>query len=282
MLKIYLFLISISFSIYAAEPVVTEIVKGMKFVESPVWDSQKNILYFSDTQDDKFYQWTESEGVKVVRTPAGKPNGNRLAKDGKLYTCEHWGRRVAVTENGSTKTLVDSFEGKKLNSPNDCTLKSDGTLWFTDPHWGLEGRKKEQPGNFVYSVNLKSGMIKVESKKHKTPNGIAFSPDEKWLYVGDSGKVYKYPVSADSSLGEPVVFINKIRADGFRTDSKGNLYIAIRGPQKEVGVHVYSPAGKLIQKIPLSEPTTNLCVVEDKVLTLYASTLTKVFKIELK
>ena len=282
MLKFFLFLIPLSCSIWAAEPVVTEIVKGMKFVESPVWDSQKNILYFSDTQDDKFYQWTESEGAKVVRTPAGKPNGNRLAKDGKIYTCEHWGRRVAVSENGTAKTLVDSYEGKKLNSPNDCTLKSDGTLWFTDPIWGLEGRAKEQEGSFVYSVDLKSNMIKAMIKTRKGPNGIAFSPDEKWLYIGDSGKVYKYPVSADNSLGEPELFINRISADGFRTDSKGNLYIAIRGPVKEIGIRIYDPAGKLLHKIPLSEPTTNLCVVEDKVLTLYASTLTKVFKIELK
>ena len=246
---------------------VEKLAGGFDFIEGPVWIKSAGHLVFSDIPKNELKQWSPGADVKTYRAPSANANGNALDLSGRLLSCEHSGRRVAVQEkDGTLRTVVDSFEGKKLNSPNDIVVKSDGTLYFTDPDYGLKNDPttkqkigKEQPGNFVYRHDPKTGRTTALVRDFANPNGLAFSPDEKFLYVADSGApkhIRRFAVAADGSLSGGAVFctIDNGVPDGIRVDTAGRVWSSASD-----GVHIFSPAGKLVGKIFVPEGPANLC-----------------------
>ena len=191
---------------------VEQLGTDMKFTEGPVWIAKENRLVFSDIPRSLQLQWTKKEGIKEWRKVESS-NGNLLDLKGNLLSCQHGGRNLVRTEpDGTMKVLADNFQGKKFNSPNDLAIRSDGTIWFTDPSYGLRSRKAEAGGKWVY--RLKSdGSVSVACKTFDMPNGIAFSPNQKRVYIADSGKIGKihaYDVVEEGLLGDPV-FIMDVR-----------------------------------------------------------------------
>ncbi|MEO1794538.1 MAG: SMP-30/gluconolactonase/LRE family protein, partial [Pseudomonadota bacterium] len=175
---------------------VKQIATGFDWVEGPVWFGDANCLLFSDIPNNRIMRWSPGLGTSIYREPSGYTNGHTRDRQGRLISCEHGGRRVSRTEHdGSVTTIADSFEGKRLNSPNDVIVKSDGTIWFSDPHYGIktdyEGYKSEQelPCQ-VYCVNPDTGAIRAVVTDLDCPNGLVFSPDETTLYVADTGHIF--------------------------------------------------------------------------------------------
>jgi gluconolactonase len=252
---------------------VERIASGCRWAEGPVWLGDTRSLLWSDIPNNRILKWDEETGtVSNFRKPSNNANGNTRDRQGRIVTCEHGGRRVTRTEHDGTITVVaDSFRGKRLNSPNDVVVKSDGSIWFTDPTFGIlgwyEGGKAEpeSPMN-VYRVDA-SGAIDVAAEGINQPNGLAFSPDEKLLYVVESRsvprKILACKVNADGkTLGERSVLIEAGPGtpDGFRVDVEGNLWCGWgMGSEGLDGVHVFNPQGKLIGRIDLPERCANLC-----------------------
>ena len=219
------------------------------------------------------WRWDEATGaVGAWRKPSGYANGNTRDRQGRLVTCEHGGRRVSRTElDGRIVTLAERFEGKRLNSPNDVVCKSDGSIWFTDPSFGIlgwyEGAKAEPelPTN-VYRIDS-AGALSVVAEGISQPNGLAFSPDESLLYVVESRsvprKIFAYDVVGGKALANRRVLIDagpKGTPDGFRVDVDGNLWCGWgMGEEGLDGVHVFNPGGKLIGRIDLPERCANVC-----------------------
>lgn len=250
-----------------ADAKVEKLAGEFSFIEGPVWIKAGGYLVFSDIPKNELKQWSPACEVKTYRAPSFNANGNTLDRTGRLLTCEHSGRRIAAQEkDGTLRTVVDSFEGKKLNSPNDVVVKSDGTLYFTDPDYGLKTNPatkqkegKEQPGNFVYRHDPKTGRTTALVRDFVNPNGLAFSPDEKTLYVADSGApkhIRRFDVAADGMLSGGQVFckIDKGGPDGIRVDATGRVWSSAGD-----GVHLFAPDGKLIGKILVPEGPANLC-----------------------
>jgi gluconolactonase len=271
---------------------IKKVAGDMKFVEGPVWinDDDDGYLVFSDIPANELKKWSNKGGVETFRKPSNNANGNTLDLQGRLITCEHSARRVSITEkDGTVKTLVDSYQGKKLNSPNDVVVKTDGTIWFTDPHYGIKPEQKEQPGNYVYRLDPKTGKLTAVVKDFDMPNGLCFSPDEKKLYVADSGKprhIRVFDVQADGTLTGGNVFA-KIEVggpDGIRCDAKGRVYSSAGD-----GVHIFAPDGGLIAKIitpnrpggDKPETAANLCFGGKKKKTLYITANTSLYSIKL-
>lgn len=248
--------------IVAPDAKLEKLATGMRFTEGPVWLARDGgCLVFSDIPSNELKQWTAQGGVTTFRAPSYNANGNTVDHQGRLISCEHSGRRVAaLQEDGSLKTLVDRHDGKKLNSPNDAVVKSDGTVWFTDPTYGLpRGETKEQEGNFVFRFDPKTTNTTIAVRDFDMPNGLCFSPDEKKLYVADSGKprhIRAFDVQPDGTLKGGTVFcqIDKGGPDGIRCDSDGRVWSSAGD-----GVHIFAPGGKLIGKILVSESPANLC-----------------------
>ncbi|HLX81766.1 MAG TPA: SMP-30/gluconolactonase/LRE family protein [Burkholderiales bacterium] len=252
---------------------VERLYTGCRWAEGPVWLGDARSLVWSDIPNNRMLRWDEESGaVTVFRKPTGYANGNTRDRQGRLLTCEHGGRRVSRTEpDGRVITLVDSFENKKLNSPNDIVCKSDGSVWFTDPTFGIlgwyEGHKAEPelPMN-VYRWDP-SGKVTVVAEGINQPNGLAFSPDEKILYIVQSRSVPRnilaFEVTKENALKNSRVLIDagpKGTPDGFRVDMDGNLWCGWgMGEAGLDGVHVFNPAGKLIGRIDLPERCANLC-----------------------
>jgi len=249
-----------------ATATVKKLAGDMGFIEGPVW-LKPGVLVFSDIPNDELKQWSAAGGVTTYRKPSRNANGNTTDLAGRLLTCEHTGRRVALQEvDGTLKTLVDSFEGKKLNSPNDVVVRSDGTIWFTDPEYGLKTDPatkkklgKEQAGNFVYRHDPKSGKTTAVVKDFVQPNGLAFSPDEKKLYVADSGTPHHirvFNVAADGAVTGSRVFcvIDQGAPDGIRVDQDGRVWSSAGD-----GVQIFAPDGTLVGRILVPEAPANLC-----------------------
>ncbi|HTP94262.1 MAG TPA: SMP-30/gluconolactonase/LRE family protein [Burkholderiales bacterium] len=246
---------------------------GSRWGEGPVWFGDTRSLVWSDIPNNRMLRWDEESGaVTVFRKPSGYANGNSRDRQGRLITCEHGGRRVSRTEpDGRVVTLADSFNGKKLNSPNDIVCKSDGSIWFTDPSFGImgwyEGHKAEpeNPLN-VYRWDP-SGKLEVVAEGIHQPNGLAFSPDEKILYIVESRsvprKILALDVTKENTLKNSRTLIDagpKGTPDGFRVDTDGNLWCGWgMGEAGLDGVHVFNPRGKLIGRIDLPERCANLC-----------------------
>ena len=252
---------------------VERLYTGCRWAEGPVWMGDARCLLWSDIPNNRMLRWDEETGeVTVYRKPSGYANGNTRDRQGRLVTCEHGGRRVSRTEHdGRVVTLVDRIDGKRLNSPNDVVCKSDGSIWFTDPTFGIlgwyEGAKAEPelPMN-VYRWDP-SGAVAVVAEGILQPNGLAFSPDEKILYIVESRstprKILAFDVTRNNSLEGRRVLIDagpKGTPDGFRVDVDGNLWCGWgMGEAGLDGVHVFNPGGKLIGRIELPERCANLC-----------------------
>ncbi len=244
-----------------------------RWAEGPVWFGDARCLVWSDVPGDCMWRWDDATGaVGVWRKPSGYSNGNTRDRQGRLVTCEHGGRRVSRTElDGRSVTLAERFEGKRLNSPNDVVCKSDGSIWFTDPSFGIlgwyEGAKAEPelPTN-VYRIDS-AGALSVVAEGINQPNGLAFSPDESLLYVVESRslprKILAYDVAGGKTLANRRVLIDagpKGTPDGFRVDVDGNLWCGWgMGEDGLDGVHVFNPSGKLIGRIDLPERCANVC-----------------------
>jgi gluconolactonase len=240
---------------------VEKLAGDMGFVEGPVWVTEEGgYLVFSDIPNNELKKWSKDGGLTTFRKSSNNANGNTLDLQGRLTTAEHSGRRVSMTEkDGTVRTVVDSFESKKFNSPNDVVVKSDGTYWFTDPDYGLGKNPKEQAGNYVYRFDPKSKTVTAVVKDFDKPNGLCFSPDEKKLYVADSGKprhIRVFEVSNDGIVGEGKVFcsIDRGGPDGIRCDNGGRIWSSAGD-----GVQIFAPDGSLVGKVLVPESPANLC-----------------------
>jgi gluconolactonase len=246
---------------------VEKVGGGYKFIEGPVWfDADGGYLLFSDIPADTMYKWSLRGGFGTFRQPSGRSNGNTLDREGRLITCEHANRRVSRTEkDGSVVTLAETFNGKRLNSPNDVAVKSDGSIWFTDPPYGLENETvgKELDKNSVYVIPPGGGDPYSVLDDQQRPNGLCFSPDEKRIYIAESfwkiHEVWVYDVVEEDGRyklanAQKLITIDNGVPDGMRVASDGTL-LSSAGD----GVHVIRPDGTLLGKIKTPETITNLC-----------------------
>src|SRR4051812_32435902 len=241
-----------------------KLYQGTRWAEGPCYFADGNYLIWSDIPNNRMLRWTEGLGVEVFRNPANCSNGNTRDREGRLVTCEHFTRRVTRTEyDGSITVLADRYEGRRLNSPNDVVVKSDGSIWFTDPPYGIlsdyEGKKSpsELGGNYVFRLDP-SGALSVVADDFDKPNGIAFTPDESQLFVADSGRPHHmrvFDVKGGKSLANSRVFAECDAGifDGFRFDTDGNLWASTRA-----GINVYAPEGEMLGKIRVPEAVANL------------------------
>jgi gluconolactonase len=234
------------------------IAKGLRFTEGPAWFDEGNYLLFSDIPADTIYRWDEPNGLTVFRKPSHNSNGNAVDLLGRLVTCEHGSRTVTRTGKDGVVTLAAAYKGKKLNSPNDVVVKSDGTIWFTDPPYGIDPKTSEQPANYVFRLDPNAAEPVPVAADFTRPNGLCFSPDEKLLYVANSdGAVHHvrvFAVTKDNTLEGGKVFatIRPGSPDGMRMDKDGRLFSTAGD-----GMHVYSPEGKLLGKIKTPKTAAN-------------------------
>ena len=257
---------------------VERLYTGTRWAEGPVWFGDGRYLVFSDIPNNRMLRWLEDTGeVSVFRSPSNYSNGNTRDRQGRLITCEHDSRRVTRTEHDGTITvLADHFQGKPFNAPNDLAVHSDGAIWFTDPGYGImsnyEGHRAtfELPTN-VYRLDPNTRDVTLVVGDMDKPNGICFSPDEKKLYIVDTGEpkhpgdprpIRVYDVDDGKRLKNGRMFANLApgSSDGIRCDVDGNVWSAAGwGPDGFNGVHVFAPDGGLIGKIHLPETCANLC-----------------------
>jgi gluconolactonase len=282
------------------EAAIEKLAGGFQFTEGPLWRSQVPVLWFSDVVGNVVRQWSPNGEVKVLIQKAGGdpgnlppggfvgPNGEIADKDGYVLICQHTARRIVrVGKDLQLTPLVERYEGKRFNSPNDLVYRSDGTLYFTDPPYGLakqdEDPSKEISFNGVY--RLKNGKVDVIVKDLSRPNGIAFSPDQKVLYVANSDEKRKlwmrYDVAEDDTVRNGRVFFDVTAEkedglpDGMKVDSQGNIYAT--GPG---GVWVFSPDGKHLGTIKPRETPAN-CNWGDDGKSLYITARTGLYRIKL-
>ncbi len=234
---------------------------GFKFVEGPAWNADSGFLIFSDIPADKMFRYDPAtKGVTVFREPSHNANGNFYDSVGNLFSCEHGSRTVTMQRaDGNTETLANKYDGKRFNSPNDVVVKNDGTAWFTDPTYGIGKAPKEQATNNVYCLDQKTHDLRAVATDFVQPNGLCFSPDEKLLYIADSGQprhVRVFDVTADNRLENGRVFcqIDKGVPDGMRCDRHGNLFSSA-----DDGIQIFAPDGTRLGKILVPETPANLC-----------------------
>jgi gluconolactonase len=246
---------------------------GMRWAEGPVYFADQRCLILSDIPSNRMLRWDEESGnVTVFRAPSNFSNGNTRDKQGRLITCEHRERRVTRTEpSGEITVIADRFQGKRLNSPNDVVVKSDGSIWFTDPTYGISaeyegGKTDSEIGRCnVYRVDPGDGTVGLVADDFSRPNGLAFSPDESILYIADSGfwpdpngphHIRAFTVSEDGRLASSRIFADVTPGipDGMRIDTDGNVWTSAGD-----GVHCFAPDGTLLGKIRVPESVANLC-----------------------
>ena len=246
---------------------------GMRWAEGPVYFGDRRCLIWSDLPSNRMLRWDEETGqVTVFRGYSNFSNGNTRDRQGRLVTCEHRGRRVTRTElNGEITVLVDKFNGKRLNSPNDVVVHSDGAVWFTDPTYGISaeyegGKADSEIGSCnVYRFDPGDGSLRIVVDDFSRPNGLAFSPDEKHLYIANSGfwpnpeaphHIRRFDVADDGRLRNSGVLadVSPGIPDGFRVDVDGNIWTSAGD-----GVQCFTSGGDLIGKIPVPEKVANVC-----------------------
>jgi gluconolactonase len=258
-----------------------KVATGMGFAEGPVWVDWLSSVVFSDIPGDELKSWNPTDGLKTFRKPSHNANGNTVGSGERLITCEHAGRRVAIqTHNGALQTLVDSFGGHKLNSPNDVAVKSDGTIWFTDPSYGIQPNQRELPGNYVFRFEPKTKKLTAVVTNFDMPNGICFSPDESKLYVADSGKprhIRVFNCTRDNKLDEGKICcaIDKGLPDGIRCDSQGRVWSSA-----DDGIQIFATDGQLIGKILVPESPANLCFGGENRDTLFITARSSLYAIK--
>ncbi len=244
---------------------------GSRWAEGPVWFGDARCLLWSDIPNNRILRWDEATGgVSVFRDPSHYANGNTRDRQGRLITCEHGARRVTRTEyDGSITVLADRFEGRRLNSPNDVVVRRDGSIWFTDPEFGIlsyyEGAiaAPELPTN-VYRLDPATGVLTIVAGDIARPNGICFSPDERTAYIVECGvmprRILAYDVVGATLTGRRVLLdAEKGTPDGFRCDIDGNLWAGWGMGEGLDGVMVFAPDGTPIGRIALPERCANLC-----------------------
>jgi len=253
---------------------VDRLATGTRWGEGPVWFGDGRYLLWSDIPNNRILRWDEAtDTVGAFRQPSNMANGNTRDREGRLVTCEHLGRRVTRTEyDGTITVLMDNYEGKRLNSPNDLVVKSDGSIWFTDPPFGLlsnyEGMMAEQelPAN-VYRIDPHSGQTSVVADDVLGPNGLCFSPDESLLYIVESRgvpnrKIRVFEVAEGERLtkGRILIDAGPGTPDGMRCDTDGNLWCGwgMGSPELD-GVMIFNPSGAPIGRIALPERCANVC-----------------------
>lgn len=268
---------------------------GCRWAEGPAYFPAGRYLVWSDIPNDQMLRYDECNGaVSIFRQPAGHANGNTVDRQGRLVTCEHGNRRVTRTEiDGSITTIAASHVGRKLNSPNDVVVDRGGNIWFTDPTYGIdsdyEGNKgeREQAGNYVYRVDAASGAIAAVALDFVQPNGLAFSADERLLYIVDTGGTHvksgprhirKFAVGEGGRLTDLGIFAESTSGffDGFRLDEAGRIWTSAGD-----GVHCYEPDGTLIGKILVPEPAANLCFGGPKLNYLYICATASLYGVRL-
>jgi gluconolactonase len=270
-------------SIEGAE--VERLATGFEFTEGPVWNASKGHLLFSDIPANKIMRWTPGKGVETFRSQSGNSNGLTYDREGRLIACEHGNRRVSLTEKNDAITLLAShYKGKRLNSPNDVVVKSDGTIYFTDPPYGIEPKDQELSYQGVYRISPDTEELTLLSKDFDKPNGLAFSPDEKLLYIGDSSErkhIRVFSVEDDGSLTGGRVFA-EIRSvepgapDGMKVDTNGRLYVAAAG-----GIWVFSPSASLQSIIRVPETPSNCAWGDNDYRSLYITARTSLYRVML-
>jgi len=252
---------------------------GFRFTEGPVW--MGGFLLFSDIPADRIYRWSEADGIGVFREPSRNANGNCRDSQGRLLTCEHGTRRVTRSEpDGTVVTLAEFYDGGRLNSPNDLVSRPDGSVWFTDPVYGLGKRPPEQAATRVYRI-APDGRLAVAAEGFDQPNGLCFSPDGRTLYVADSGAprhIKAFGIDpASQALLPPRVFatIDTGVPDGIRCDRQGRLWSSAGD-----GVHIFMPDGRLIGRILVPETTANLCFGGEGHRTLFMTARTGLYAMD--
>jgi gluconolactonase len=237
---------------------------GCRWTEGPAYFAAGRYLVFSDIPNDRILRWDETTGVVgVFRQPAGYANGHTVDRRGRLVSCEHGERRVSRTEpDGSVTVLADGYDGKRLNSPNDIVERADGSLWFTDPSYGIDSdyeghaAPSEIGGCHVYRIDASTGEIALVADDFDRPNGLAFTADEQSLYISDSGRdqIRLFSVTGESGLagGEVFATCDAGSFDGIRLDSGGRVWASAGD-----GLHCFDPDGTLIGKIRVPETVAN-------------------------
>ncbi len=261
-----------------------QLATGFQFTEGPLWNPD-GFLIFSDIPANKIMKWTPPDKVDTFRDPSGNSNGMTFDLQGKLIVCEHGNRRVSRTErDGNVTTVVDRYQGKRLNSPNDVVVRSDGSIYFTDPPYGVEDDERELDFQGVYRV-APDGTLSLLADDFDRPNGLAFSPDEKVLYIADSSRrrhLRAFDVEPDGSLKNGRVFIamsgpGRGGPDGMKVDQEGNVYSP--GPG---GMWVIDKTGVHLGTIPVKEVPANCAFGETDLKTLYMTARTSLYSVRVK
>jgi gluconolactonase len=252
---------------------VEKLHTGCRWAEGPAWFAAGRYLVWSDIPNDRMLRWDETDGsVSVFRQPSMNSNGHTVDRQGRLVSCEHRSRSVTRTEHDGSRTVLASLvEGKRFNSPNDVIVKSDGSVWFSDPSYGIDSDYEgdaavsEIGAQRVYRVDPESGEVSVVASDFVQPNGLAFSPDESLLYIVDTGVTHRvdgphhvrsFRVGTNGALSGGEVFaICPVGVyDGLRVDVHGNLWLSAGD-----GVHCHAPDGALLGKVLIPESVANLC-----------------------
>ncbi|HIF72864.1 MAG TPA: SMP-30/gluconolactonase/LRE family protein [Dehalococcoidia bacterium] len=269
------------------------LAEGLAFAEGVCWVPRLNKVIVSDIPNDRIVSWSESEGFGIYREPSGRSNGNTVDREGRVISCLTKGRTVVRGEDdGTMTTLAESYGDGKLTSPNDVAVKSDGSIWFTDPDYGFldptvgHADSLEQDRNRVYRIDPDTLEVTMVSEDFDKPNGITFSPDESVLYVGDTGRTHgefrahnlmAFDV-AGKTLENPRVFaeVDPGVPDGFRADVDGNIWVSAGD-----GVQVFNPNGDLLGKIRTPEVAANLSFGMSDNQTLFIGATSSIWSIEL-
>lgn len=270
-----------------------KLASGFDWAEGPVWMGDSGFLLFSDIPNNKVYRWHEEMGLSTYLAPSNFANGHYRDLQGRLISCEHGSRSITRMEHdGRVKVIAQKYKGKKLNSPNDVVVKSDGSVWFTDPYYGIitnyEGHKAEPelPGA-IYRLDPSNSSLRCVSTVLDCPNGLAFSPGEDYLYVSETGLrhdphaktgLYRFKVFVNQKISKSFEYL-EIDAgvpDGFRLDTDGNIWTSAGD-----GVHCISPDFKLLGKIYIPEVVSNVCFGGRAKQTLYITATNSIYSIAL-
>jgi gluconolactonase len=274
---------------------VEKLYTGCRWAEGPAWFAAGRYLVWSDIPNDRMLRWDETDGsVSVFRQPAMNSNGHTVDREGRLVSCEHRGRCISRTEHdGSRTVLAAQIDGKRFNSPNDLVVKSDGSIWFTDPSYGIDSdyegdaSRNEILAQRVYRIDPANGAVSVVASDFVQPNGLAFSPDESLLYIVDTGATHVadgphhvrcFRVAADGRLTGGDVFATCPTGlyDGLRVDVRGNLWLSAGD-----GVHCHAPDGALLGKVLIPEATANLCFGGAKLNRMFICATTSLYAVYL-
>lgn len=262
------------------------------WAEGPVWLAEQQSLIFSDVKGNKMYRWNAQSGVSVFRAESHFANGNALDNEGRLVTCEHGRRGISRTDKqGHHTLLVDKIDGLRFNSPNDIAVRQDGSIWFTDPPYGIVGDEEgyraasQVIGCYVYRFDEASHRATIAISDTQRPNGLAFAPDDKWLYVADMS-IIDFPTQGRREIrayrldGDSAVFSHVVTQvapgipDGFCVDAAGNIFCSC-----ETGILIFSSQGTLLETIPVPERVSNCTFGGPDGNTLFITATTSLYRV---